>query len=54
MDKQTRASLSEIISYLFADEHAHWDELGQPKAGHIYCDINRVIEWLDSTESGHK
>lgn len=45
MDQETMHSLNEILSYLYADERKHWEELGQPEA-HIYHDVVRVADWL--------
>jgi hypothetical protein len=41
--------LNRILDYLHADEERHWMEAGRPKIGHVFYDIIRVVEWLDST-----
>jgi hypothetical protein len=46
MDDKTRASLRQIIDYLYADEERHWMEAEEPESGHIFHDITRVTEWL--------
>ncbi|MGA2175583.1 MAG: hypothetical protein ABSH38_11440 [Verrucomicrobiota bacterium] len=48
MDDKTLASLHEIINYLFADEEKNWLEAGRPARDHIFHDIMRITEWLDS------
>jgi hypothetical protein len=48
MDFKTIESLREILDYLHKDEKRHWEESGKPKDGHIYHDVLRVTEWLDS------
>jgi hypothetical protein len=46
MDKKTKASVQELVDYLYADEMRHWQESDRP-ALHIFHDITRVAEWLD-------
>jgi hypothetical protein len=52
MDNKTRKSLRKIVSYLYAEEERHWMESEKPEAGHIFHDITRVTEWLNS--AAHK
>lgn len=48
MDFATIESLRQILDYLHDDEEKDWLASGAPEDGHIFCDIKRVIKWLDS------
>jgi len=40
-------SLRSILDYLHDDEKRDWEEIGKPD-DHIYLDVIKVTEWLDS------
>jgi len=48
MNSETIESLRQILDYLHDDEKRNWEEAGRPKDSHIFNDIVRVTEWLDS------
>lgn len=40
-------SLHALIEYLYRDEERHWEADGRP-ARHIFRDVRRVADWLDT------
>jgi hypothetical protein len=50
MNEKTERSLQRIIDYLYPDELRHWEELGKPKEGHIFVDVQRVSTWFEKNK----
>lgn len=45
MTKGQYESLQKLIEYCEVDERHHWNVTGKPSEGHIYNDIQRLIDY---------
>jgi hypothetical protein len=52
MPPKVLTALREVIDYFEPDEEKSWQEFGEPEAGHIWCSIKPVRDWLKATEQG--
>lgn len=52
MDDETRKALSDLLTYVWADEHTDYmDQDDEGREGHIFKAIMRLDSWLEFTDS---